>query len=387
MAGTEEPNKGPIISDRARPSYGPYGGNVRANKGADDFRPSPPLIGPHWLRYQNCSKIVLATLVYRSRVCLSRIRSYACRVCYCEQQSTIPLTTFTMNVPSKPSDHYSYPDPLLHAMRPMLWAKGSELNEWNRNILGDIFDTWYTSVNEERYDKAVRDCANPDWITGFLQKDAARHTIEDSSAFCDSYESEDEDSDEYPEFICANDGRSITKTEVNLGMARNMANALITCTPVWAPFILKKGEDNRCVCPCARMLQSYMTTQHVYVGEHCDNKFFDPQGLLQHLRANGDIYHQTAYHMLKQMMTGFHAPTVDHYGINGAPKGEHTPGHKPKRDDDATRHCYTCRVKESDISPLVQRPLECRHSYCSTCWSKWDALPIKENISKRTRRL
>ena len=47
---------------------------------------------------------------------------------------------------------------------------------------------------------------------------------------------------------------------------------------------------------------------------NCDNKLRNPQALMQHLKAIGDIYHKTAYEMLNQIMTGFHAPTVDHYG-------------------------------------------------------------------------
>ena len=291
-----------------------------------------------------------------------------------------------MTVLSKPTDRYSYPDHRLHSALPKPWAKGSEVNESNRRLVGPAWRRCCPHINEKLFDKAVRDRAHPYWVIGHLQTEAARVTIEKSETFCYECESEDENPDEHQDIFCGNGGRPSTKTEQNLGMAKNMANALITCTPVWAPLLLEKGENQLCICPCASMLQSYMKTQRVHVRKHCENTRFDPQGLLQHLRVNGDMYHQTAYHMLKQMMTGFHAPTVDHYGINGALARERTPGHTTKKND-ATRHCFTCRVEESDISPLSQRLSECRHSYCSTCWSKWDALPIQENLTKRTRHL
>ena len=296
-----------------------------------------------------------------------------------------------MTVLSKPTDRYSYPDHHLHSAWPKSWAKGSELNESNGRLVGPEWRRLCPHINEELFDKAVRDRAHPFWIIGHLQTEAARVIIEKSETFGYEYDSVVEDSSDEDQDIRCDGSRYITNTETNVRRAENMTNALTTCTLVWAPLLLEKGEDQLCICPCASMLQSYMKTHNVHVedvaGKHCDNILFDPKGLLKHLRVNDDIYHQTAYHMLKQMMTGFHAPTVDHHGINGVPEEEHTPGHTPKGDDDATRHCFTCRVEESDISPLSQRPSECRHSYCSTCWSKWDALPIQENLTKGTHRL
>ena len=231
---------------------------------------------------------------------------------------------------------------------------------------------WYVAKDVRLYDKAVRDRANHTWTDGSLQEKAAQRTIENSLDFCHELrESDDEDSDEHPEFICANGGRSRTKTEENQGEARIIVNAIAKCPPVWDNLILERGNDNGCACPCAKMLGEWMEAQGVDIKKcTCSNTLHNPQELLQHLRDTRGIYHKAAYYMLKQMMTGFHAPTVDHYGIDGARAGERTPGHITKRND-ATRHCFECRVEETITSPLEQRPFICRHSYCRTCWSNF----------------
>ena len=173
----------------------------------------------------------------------------------------------TMTTPSAPSPLYTYPDEGTQK----LWADGVQVNDECRTILGPM---WYVPKDVRRYDKAVRDRANHTWTDGSLQEKAAQRTIENSLDFCHELrESDDEDSNEYPEFICANGGRSRTKTEENQGEARIIVNAIAKCPPVWDNLILERGNDNGCACPCARMLGEWMEAQGVDIKPHSHHHF------------------------------------------------------------------------------------------------------------------